>query len=61
MRGQANIFDQPFWEALTDIRFQYVYDLWKVPLGSLGYNGWQNQQSVDLSLDCLYSQDHKLR
>ena len=61
IRGQQNILDQQFWEAITDIRFQYVYELWKVPLGSLQYDGWQNQQSVDLSLDCLYSQNRKLR
>ena len=60
MRGQPNIFDQPFWEALTDIRFQYIYELWKAPLGSLQYDGWQNQQSVDKALNCLYSSSHKL-
>lgn len=60
MRGQPNILDQPFWEAMTDIRFQYVIELWRVPLGSLQYNGWSNMQSVDLTLDCLYSNDHKL-
>lgn len=60
MRAQANILDQSFYEAMTDIRFQYVYELWRVPIGSLQYDGWQNQQSVDLSLDCLYSQNHKL-
>lgn len=61
MRAQANILDQRYYEALTDIRFQYVYELWRVPIGSLQYNGWSNQQLVDKSLDCLYSQDHKLR
>lgn len=60
LRAQANILDQPFYEAMTDIRFQYVYDLWRVPIGSLQYNGWSNQQSVDFSLDCLYSPSHKL-
>ena len=60
MRGQPNILDQPFWEAITDIRFQYVIELWRVPLGSLQYDGWSNMQSVDLALDCLYSADHKL-
>lgn len=61
MRAQANIFDQRYYEALTDIRFQYVYELWRVPIGSSQYRGWSNQQLVDKSLDCLYSQDHKLR
>lgn len=41
--------------------FQYIYELWRVPIGSLQYNGWSNQQLVDKSLDCLYSQNHKLR
>lgn len=61
MRGQANIFDQQFWEALTDIRFQWVIELWRVPIDSLQYRGWQAQQSVDLALECLSSSDHKLR
>lgn len=61
MRAQSNIFDQRYYEALTDIRFQYIYELWRVPIGSLQYNGWSNQQLVDKSLDCLYSQGHKLR
>ena len=60
MRAQANIFDQLYYEALTDIRFQYVYELWRVPIGSLQYDGWSNQQCVDKSLDCLYSANHKL-
>ena len=60
MRGQPNILDQPFWEALTDIRFQYVIELWRVPNESLGYRGWQEQQSIDKALNCLYSTNHKL-
>lgn len=60
MRAQANIFDQLYYEALTDIRFQYVYELWRVPIDSLDYRGWMNQQSIDFALNCLYSTDHKL-
>ena len=60
MRGQPNILDQPFWEALTDIRFQYVIELWRVPNDSLQYKGWQAQQSADKVLDCLGRTDHKL-
>lgn len=60
MRAQANILDQLYYEALTDIRFQYVYELWRVPIGSLQYDGWSNQQLADHTLDCLYSANHKL-
>lgn len=60
MRGQPNILDEPYWEALTDIRFQYIIEMWRVPIDSLGYSGWQEQQSIDKALDCLYSPSHKL-
>lgn len=60
MRGQPNILDEPYWEALTDIRFQYIIEMWRVTIDSLGYRGWQEQQSIDKALDCLYSPSHKL-
>lgn len=60
MRGNDNSFSQQFWEATTDIRYQYVIELWRAPIGSLDYDGWQWSQSFDHILDCLYSNDHKL-
>lgn len=60
LRCQANVFDQPFYEALTDIRFQWVIELWRVPVGSLNVDGWSANQQMDHILDCVYSTDHKL-
>lgn len=60
IRGQPNILDQPFWEALTDIRYQYKIELWKVPVGSLNYDGWQFAQTSESILDCVYSPTHTL-
>lgn len=59
-RCQANVFDQPFYEALTDIRFQWVIELWREPIGSLNYNGWTANQELDHILECVYSTTHKL-
>ena len=59
-RCQANIFDQPFYEALTDIRFQYIIELWREPIGSLPYDGWVVTQAQDVIFDAIKSQDHKL-
>lgn len=61
MRGNDGQYSQQFWEATTDIRYQYVIELWRVPIGSLSYDGWQWAQSFDRILDCLYSQNRKLR
>lgn len=60
LRCQPNVFDQPFYEALDDIRFQWVVELWREPIGSLGYNGWAANQELDKILGCVYSTDHKL-
>lgn len=60
LRCQANVFDQPFYEALDDIRFQWVIELWREPVGSLGYDGWVANQEFEKILDCVYSTDHKL-
>ena len=60
LRCQANVFDQPFYEALTDIRFQWVIELWRVPIGSLNIDGWSANQQMEHILDCVYSTNHKL-
>lgn len=60
-RCQGNIFDKPFYEALTDIRFQYIIELWREPIGSLSYDGWVVTQTQGVILDAIKSQDHKLR
>lgn len=60
LRCQANVFDQPFYEALTDIRFQWIIELWREPIGSLNLDGWSANQQLDHIFDCVYSSSHKL-
>lgn len=60
LRCQANVFDKPFYEALTDIRFQWIVELWRVPIDSLNLVGWSANQQLDRVLDCVYSADQKL-
>lgn len=60
LRCQPNVFDKPFYEALTDIRFQWIIELWRVPVGSLNLDGWSANQQLDHVLGCVYSPDHKL-
>lgn len=60
IRGTSPYLSQEYWEAITDIRYQYVIELWRAPIGSLSYDGWQWSQSFDHILDCVYSNDHKL-
>lgn len=60
LRCQANVFDKPFYEALTDIRFQWVIELWRVPVDSLNLVGWSANQQMEHVLECVYSADHTL-
>ena len=60
LRCQPNVFDQPFYEALDDIRFQWIIELWREPIGSLGYDGWVINQEFNKILECAYSTSHKL-
>lgn len=60
LRCQANVFDKPFYEALEDIRFQWIVELWRVPIDSLNLVGWSANQQLDRVLDCVYSADHTL-
>lgn len=60
LRCQPNVFDQPFYEALDDIRFQWKIELWREPIGSLNYDGWTAYQEFEHIVDCLDSPTHKL-
>lgn len=60
LRCQPNVFDKPFYEALDDIRFQWIIELWREPIGNLDYDGWVVNQELDKILDCVYSTNHKL-
>ena len=60
LRCQPNVFDQQFYEALDDIRFQWIIELWREPIGSLDYDGWVVNQELNKILECVYSSDHKL-
>ena len=49
IRGSTNYFTQTYWEALTDIRYQYIIEMYRVPKGSLGYSGWAlEQEALDI-------------
>lgn len=45
IRGHATYLAQTFFEAITDIRCQYVIELWRVPL--TGVDGWVHGTQMD--------------
>lgn len=60
LRGSANYFTETYWNAMTDIRLQYVIEVWREPVGSLGVDGWTTSQVLDQMVSCTQSNTHKL-
>ena len=45
IRGHASYLTQTFFDAIEDIRCQYVIELWRVPL--TGTDGWAHGTQMD--------------
>lgn len=57
IRGNTTYFTQTAWSHLTDVRYQYVLDLYRTPKTGDFRNYWGQFDHV---LDCVNSADHKL-
>lgn len=60
VRGHTTYFTSTYFNALTDIRYQYVIDVFRAPLDNLNIDGWGQDQTLQLFADCINSADHKL-
>lgn len=60
IRGHTSQFTQTFFEALTDIRRQYIIEVYRAPKSNLNYDGWGFQQLFKKTLDCAHSTNGKL-
>lgn len=60
IRGSTTYFTNTYMNAITDIRYQYVIDVFRVPKGNLNLDGWGLEQQALHILDCVNSNTHKL-
>lgn len=60
LRGSTSYFTSTFMNALTDIRYQYIIDVYKAPKEALGLDGWITNEVVNHILECANSTTHKL-
>ena len=60
LRGSANYFTSVYCNALTDIRLQYVIDVWRAPVNGMGQDGWNTTQVLNHMVECAQSATHKL-
>lgn len=63
IRGNGTYLSKTYYDAITDIRCQYVIELYRVPLdttSTYGIDGWGLYSQTDHILDCVNSSTHKL-
>lgn len=60
VRGHTTYFTNTYMNALTDIRYQYVIDVYRAPLGELNIDGWEQDQALQHILDCINADGHNL-
>ena len=60
IRGSTSYFTSTYMNAVTDIRYQYVIDVYKAPKPAMGIDGWITNEVVNHIIDCANSTTHKL-
>ena len=59
-RGHTTYFTNTYMNALTDIRYQYIIEVYRAPKEHLSFNGWGLYNMSDHIMDCVHSSTHTL-
>ena len=60
IRGHTTYFTSTYFNALTDVRYQYIIEVYRAPKNNLAFDGWGlYTQSMDI-ISCAGSATHKL-
>lgn len=51
VRGNSNYLNSTNWAKMTDIRYQYIFELWRVPQSN-SVHGWEVESQLRHILDC---------
>lgn len=60
MRGSSTYFSQTYWDAITDIRYQWIAELYRAPKNHLNLDGWGTATQMLRVIDCVNNPTHKL-
>ena len=59
-RSSSGIMQQSVYNTITDVRMQYVIQLYRAPKGNLNIDGWGMYTQFDHIADCANSASHTL-
>lgn len=60
VRGHTTYFTSTYFNALDDIRYQYIIDVYRAPKGNLNVDGWGTEQQTYNIIADAQSNTHKL-
>lgn len=60
VRGSTTYFTSTYFNALTDIRYQWIAELWRAPKNNFNLDGWGVEQTVNHIMSCVNSTTKKL-
>lgn len=60
IRGSTTYYTNTYMNATTDVRYQYVIEVYRSPVGNLNIDGWGQEQSVQHIIDCVNGSTHTL-
>lgn len=60
IRGNTTYFTSTYYNALTDIRRQYIYKVYRAPKNNLNIDGWSGNQNFLSILNDVNSNSHTL-
>ena len=59
-RGHTTYFTNTYMNAVTDVRYQYIIQVYRAPRENLSFDGWGLFNMSDHIMDCVHSSTRKL-
>lgn len=59
-RGHTTYFVNTYMNAVEDVRYQYIIEVYRVPKNSMSFDGWGMYNMSLHSIDCAVSANHTL-
>ena len=59
-RGHSSYLNSTYYGYVTDIRLQYVIDVYRAPKSNLNIDGWGSEQQSKYILNCINNNNQKL-
>lgn len=60
IRGSSSYLSSTYWGYMTDIRIQYIIDIYRVPKSTTVIDGWNHTSNIEHIIDCMNNNSRTL-